>query len=101
MMDLLEPVIVSDKSHAAAVITERLLNLKLIMHDGGSIYVKKNDLWTNDKSAVNDFLIVFILSANLMREDRRSNTLKLYSGFYRNVRACIPLVKAMVQQQTM
>ena len=92
--DVPEPIeIVKDDAEAATIITKRLIDRGLIKACGSYIYVKKDNIWTNDMRDVEEFLLVFLSRANLMSETS-NNTQKPYSGFVKNVRACIPLVKA-------
>jgi hypothetical protein len=92
--DAPEPIeIVKDDAEAATKITKRLLDRGLIKSCGSYIYVKKDHIWTNNSKEVDEFLMVFLSRANLMFECL-TTIRKPYSGFVKNVRACIPLVKA-------
>jgi len=88
-----EPIeIVNDDSEAATIITKRLIDRELVKACGSHIYVKLNNIWINDSKQVDEFLLVLLSHANLMVETPSCR--KSYSGFVKNVRACIPLVKA-------
>lgn len=88
--------IVNDDAEAATIITKRLLDRELVKPCGSYIYVKKDNIWTNNTKEVDEFLMIFLSRANLMVESSNSIR-KSYSGFVKNVRACIPLVKAYVK----